>query len=327
MIVLSFPRIGLGICALLAFLSGCAGSQGSALPPNVRSANAPMRGASSSSGALLYVATKEGVLIATYPALKVIGSLPVSYAYPLVCSDPNNGNVFVSESTDIVEYAHGGTTPIATLYPPSGYGTLTGCAVNPATGDLAVGAVGTGTDQNAVLVYPGGQGNPTIYTDKYIRLFAYSAYDDAGNLFATVFARNGSYKLVELPAKSRQFKPIKIDQDLPYQNKLQWDGNYITLDDWNGAHFGSTLYQVQVKGKYGTVVGSETLHQSGVPASFWIYNGSIISTFGRVKPRNDQAVALWNYPEGGYPTSKRFGMTKGKSDGITDVTISVGSTR
>ncbi len=308
-------------------LSGCGGSQTGANPASLAPAVRDVQRGTASSGPLVYVATTKAVLMLSYPQLKVVGSLPVTYAYPLVCADPNNGNVFVSESSDVVEYAHGATTPIATLTPPPGYHTLTGCSVDPTTGNLAVASEGPSGSQSAILVYAGAAGNATPYVDKFVRFFPYVAYDGAGNLFATVDAKNGPYKLAELPAGKNQFRPIKINEDLPYQVKLQWDGQYVTFLDWNGAHAGSTLYQVQVSGKYGTVVGSEQLHQTGLPPNFWIFDGAIIDPFGRVKRGNDQAVATWAYPSGGYPTSKRYGMTKGKSDQITDLTVSIAPSR
>jgi hypothetical protein len=53
------------------------------------------------------------------------------------CLDASS-NVYIADfaSNDIVEYAHGGTTPINTIH--DRYGFPIGCSVDPTTGDLAV---------------------------------------------------------------------------------------------------------------------------------------------------------------------------------------------
>ena len=105
------------------------------------------------------------------------------------CVD-NAGNVFVVNfgtssggGGDVVEYAHGGTTPIKTLTYPNAY--LNGCAVDPTTGNLAVtdyrpsnGNRGKG----GVLIYPSASGTPTKYVDPGMADYGYCAYDSAGNL-------------------------------------------------------------------------------------------------------------------------------------------------
>lgn len=74
------------------------------------------------------------VRVFSYPGGRRVGTLSVSAANGL-CSD-KAGNVYVVEDPDVVEYAHGGTNPIATfddlLFPTNG------CAVDLTTGDPAV---------------------------------------------------------------------------------------------------------------------------------------------------------------------------------------------
>ena len=80
-----------------------------------------MRKASSSSGDLLYVGSEEyGIFVLTFPQGKLVTQFePPDSALPLgMCSD-QSGDVFVLAENNpeglIYEYAHGGTSPIATL--------------------------------------------------------------------------------------------------------------------------------------------------------------------------------------------------------------------
>lgn len=68
-----------------------------------------------------------------------------------VCSDKNS-DVYVTNtlSNEILEYAHGGTTPTATLADPAG--TPAACSVDESTGSLAVGDY-----YNSVSIYSNRQ--------------------------------------------------------------------------------------------------------------------------------------------------------------------------
>src|SRR5690348_9574893 len=119
-------------------LSGCGQSGNAGAIPQSAAAIAGAHRASGSSGDLVYVATSHAIVVLTYPQMKIVQSLPSPYAYSGICSDQSNGNVYVAGGTEVVVYAHGATSPIATLYPPAGYGSLVACAVDPTTGNLIV---------------------------------------------------------------------------------------------------------------------------------------------------------------------------------------------
>ena len=92
---------------------------------------------------LLYVSNYDGndVFVYTYPGGKLVGTLTGFYGPDGVCAD-KKGDVWIvndyetNSGENIVEYKHGGTTPIATVYDPA-Y-VPTNCSVNPINGDLAV---------------------------------------------------------------------------------------------------------------------------------------------------------------------------------------------
>src|SRR6202042_651602 len=91
-----------------------------------------------SGGDLVYISSyANAVYVYSYPAGPLVGTL-TGFNNPIgLCSDAK-GNVWVTNASggNIVEYAHGGTSPIATLQ-DSGQ-TPEDCAVDPTTGNLAV---------------------------------------------------------------------------------------------------------------------------------------------------------------------------------------------
>jgi len=133
------------------------------------------------SGDLLYVADSTGFVCAfTYPKGKQVGQLGVDASGGL-CSD-KEGNVFVTDlpGEEVVEYAHGGTEPIATLFPDV---EPNGCSVDPVTGNLAtVNRDGSYKSESSVSIFEGASGNPTKYNDPELGGLTCS-YDDQGNLF------------------------------------------------------------------------------------------------------------------------------------------------
>ena len=79
---------------------------------------------------------REPIYVLSFPALKLVGTIDTRAGLGM-CSN-KNGDVFMTYPPGtIVEYAHGGTQPIATLYLPGFYETW-GCGVDPTSGDLAV---------------------------------------------------------------------------------------------------------------------------------------------------------------------------------------------
>src|ERR1700734_631611 len=88
---------------------------------------------------LLYVSSsKDGsVYVYSYPQGALQGWLLKRHASGL-CSD-RDGDVFVPEGNEVLEYPHGGTQPLAILHNALG-GVLQFCAVDPSTGNLAVSA-------------------------------------------------------------------------------------------------------------------------------------------------------------------------------------------
>lgn len=325
MIRLGFGRHALGIGLGLLMLAGCGGSRADGLgafPTSSTTAQHQAHKSSGSSGDLVYAITAKGIVILTYPTLSIVARIRAYRNWYAVCSDPNNGNVLaISGTNEIDEYAHGGTTPIAKIILPSGYPTA--CSVDPTTGNLAVAAIDTPKElQDALFIYPQAQGNPTMYSDKQLPGLISPAYDDAGNLFVGARNKADGSRIGELKVGRNQFTVIKVTgaRDT-YLQQIQWDGTYLVFLVPNTRGYGTTVNQVKISGKTGTIVNSFLLNHCQ-DDYFWIYDGSLLSFYYPAKVNNDYAIAAWPYPGGGKPTSRFYGLTKGR-DYTYDLTVSV----
>ena len=311
-------RFALSVCVSIGMLAGCGGSQPPIGAPGAASQNAAshMRKASSSSGDPLYVGSEEyGVFVLTFPQGKLVTQFePPDSALPLgMCSD-QSGDVFVLAENNpeglIYEYAHGGTSPIATLDDYSFYPTA--CAVDPTTGNLAV--VNNGDLE--LSVYADAQGLPTLYNDPSMYAMNYCAYDDSGDLFVDGLGGDSGI-VADLPYGGSSLTNITLDRSIGNPGSMQWMGGYLAV--------GSTkqvVWHIEIAGSSGTVVG-KTEHKR--LTSPWTIDGKqLISVYGRQRNGSHQ-VAYWTYPKGGAPT--QFLNIFGSNSRLDGVAISVGSAK
>jgi len=230
----------------------------------------------------------------------------------------------VTGNNEIDEYAHGGTTPIAKIILPSGYPTA--CSVDPTTGNLAVTAIATPTElRDTLFIYPKAQGSPTAYTDKRLPGLISPAYDNAGNLFVGAINKARFARIAELKVGRNQFTAIKlIGNPNAHLPQIQWDGNSLVFLVPNGRGYGTTVNLLKISGKTGTIVKSFLLNYCQ-DEYFWIYKNSLLSFYYPPKVNNNTAIAAWNYPFGGKPASRIYGVTRGR-DYTYDLTVSVAPT-
>jgi hypothetical protein len=299
--------------ALVAVIVGCGGSppvatlgslsQNAAVAAHSRSWMLP----GTSGSDLLYVAANDdGLLyVITYPQGRLAGEVELPYTLDRgsICSD-GSGDIFVPDEGEIVEYAHGGTQPIATL---SDADWANGCAVDPTTGNLAVTNSSESGYRGNVAIYAGAQGEPTYYSDSDMYYYNFCGYDDHGNLFVS----GSPSGLAELPSGSGTFINITLNKNL-YGNQVQWDGKYITLQtkDW--------IYRISVSGSAGRIVG-RTLLKGLNPnngAQSWIQGNTAIAPDGR----NSNRVGFWKYPRGGKALTL---VHLGRFAEVVGVTVSV----
>jgi len=257
------------------------------------------------SKSLLYVADQgaNDVEVYSYPGGKLKGTLTGFQTPSGVCSN-KAGDVFIlnGNGTTVEVYKHGGSSPIRTLNLP-GYPELN-CSVDPTTGNLALGVLG-GTCGDCFVVFPAGSGTATVYTPSGQTGLPGCGYDNKGNLFCDAYGSGDAFTLFELPKGSSTVTTVPVSGAGGLTaGSIQWDGTDLAF----GAGAGPTLYQIQLSGSTGSVVGSTSLSGASAVWQFWITNnlGSkkhkglrvIAPTFLNSVP----TVGYWNYPAGGAAT-------------------------
>lgn len=298
--VLEYGRSALVIC-VTAMLAGCGGLQ----PPSTASVvpTALRTRAAVGSEDLLYASAfgAERVYVYSYPKGKLLYSLRVTEPSGL-CVDQAN-NVWVTGVVKMIEYAHGGKKPIATLT-NDGYGYS--CSVDPTTGDLAVAdAYSISNKRGFVAIYPQAQGTPTLYQIPTIAHPSSCGYDDQGNLFVDG-SGEGRFKLVELPKGGSAFTKIGVKQSIGAGN-IQWDGSYLAIGD---ANSGDSIYQFAIRGNRATVKSSTQLSVSsgGSLTQFWVSGGTVVAGVQLPGSQGLGVVGFWNYPAGGSSTKAITGL-------------------
>ncbi|MFY9666233.1 MAG: hypothetical protein WAL67_00700 [Candidatus Cybelea sp.] len=294
--------------ALAAVLAGCGGASlsGASAPSDSQPAShgqIAIRGSwmtpQAKKQSLIYVSSvlTNDVYVYSYSAQKLVGTL-TGFTTPYgLCSD-KSGNVWVANdgASQMVEYAHGGTSSIATLGDPSEYPE--GCAVDPATGNLAVANFSSNSGGGNVVIYAGARGSPQAYSDPSIVNYRFCGYDAKGDLFVDGVNGSSAFVLAELPKGGNTFKNIAISQSIEWPGAVQWDGKDVAIGDTDTV----TVYRVNPTS--GKVLGSTKLDGANYVDQFWI-NGSV-STRKKAKktrmlaPSQDGGtLALYKYPAGG----------------------------
>jgi len=257
---------------------------------------------------LLYVSDlyNNVVYAYSYPKLKPVGELTTDMLSPDgLCTD-KKGDLFVVNNTpndnDIVEFAHGGTTPLQTLVDPAQIGVA--CSVDPVTGNLAVTNIeNISFGAGSISIYPKATGNPTILADPDIGSVYFCAYDDKGNLYLDGFSggpSDGSFEFAELPKGKSKFTPILLkNTTINFPGDIAWDGKYVDVADQEEAVISgsppiltSAIYRTT--GTDGKVVSQEILANSDDLIQYFNEGTEAIGV-----NFHGTFVAFWQYPKGG----------------------------
>jgi hypothetical protein len=249
---------------------------------------------------LLYISDSlaGNVYVYAYPAGKLVGTLTGFQSPEGDCVD-KSGDVFVANyaAQNILEYAHGGTSPIATITDP--YYSPEDCSVDSTTGNLAVTNASTisGYPGN-VAIYADARGTPAQYFDDSIYLYRYCVYDHQGNLWidGNGFTRHKEYfALAELSSGSDQLSIIKLNQHVTAPGGVQWARTYLAVGDADK----DLIYQFAIKGRTGTKAGETPLDASGLTAQFWIQAKTVIVPNLDKDSKDKGRVGFYSYPRGG----------------------------
>ena len=253
---------------------------------------------------LLYVTNYSKVLVYTYPAGKLVGTLKGFSSSVGECVDAK-GDVFITnyEPVTVFEYAHGGTKPIA-QFPTKKSGNY-GCAINPLNGDLAISG---GTRFVEVFRGANPKSKPEVFQDKGMGFGQFCAYDNDGNLFFDGVSPTHGQRLSELPVGSSEFAGITLSKGMRFQveSSIQWDGTYLTVLTYvPWGHGSPKLLQLRIlDNARGEKAGEVSL---GAPANtvlqYFLTNGTAVIPNIRALSGQNSTVLLYKYRSGGSPYS------------------------
>jgi hypothetical protein len=303
----------LAACAALSLLAACSATSQTTPPmTSQQRLSKPTRfwmNGDAKKGDLLYV-TDEGnyhVYVYDYPSGTLVGTLDAAYGSPAGLCVDKKGHIFVTEynGQEVLEFAHGGTTPIASLYDP---GQPIGCAIDPTTGNLAVAnEMSPSGGYGNIAIFTKAKGTAKTYTDwSAMELPYWLSYDNAGNLFIDgEFIQSGfHFVFVELrPGSSGKFTTLSMPYPPGSPNGVQWDGKYITLGNTDNVN--GLIFQLTLSGSQLTVVGTTQLSGYSRMPTYWIdgttnkqgkQGKTVIATSGG-------DFGFFKYPAGGSPTA------------------------
>lgn len=264
---------------------------------------------------LLYVAgaITNTVYVYDYKTDALVGELTDS-----AFDEPNGecvdkkGHVWVTnwQTTAVLEYAHGGTSPIRTLHTTGTFQTA--CSSDPTTGNLAVG-----TFYGELDVWKNAKGTPTNYGSSQCPYIWGPGYDNHGNLFMEAQATGSAVFICELVHDGTSLQIVPANWSIAYGADVMWDGKYMTFADqaFGGKAIGAGVYQATESASGLTLAGSTAMND---PCGYGY--SDVLQPFivGRKNtPKNDRQgkvvigsnnaclnmVDFWTYPTGGNPRS------------------------
>ncbi|HVR45142.1 MAG TPA: hypothetical protein VMT95_00665 [Candidatus Binatia bacterium] len=225
------------------------------------------------------------------------------------CVDAAN-NVYITDfgADDVVEYAHGGETPIRTL---AAYAPLS-CAVDQRSGDLAVANWFKG-----VSIYRHGTGEPRTYTDSFLAGYYALGYDSNDNLLVTDGC--GYYNsdptclpadFAYLPSKAKSLVAIGLPGYYLNVSAILWDGRYWVIPAWAETCKISyaCLTRIGISGGKATYVSTTNLNDFDDPGAVAVYNDDNpkqqATQIAGPPGFYSNIVYFWNYPRGRKPVGR-----------------------
>jgi hypothetical protein len=314
-----------GVAIAAAVLAACANTGASQLPPSnaVRAAGSAARrgfatvradrdrswmSPQAKKTSLLYISdVRTGdVYVYGYPGGKALGKL-TGFGEPQgECTD-TKGDVWIANTakSQLVEYAHGGTSVIATLKDPGQYPS--GCAVDGA-GDVAVtNIVSTRGGQGSLAWYTRGAGKPTLISSPSFQEMYFDGFDAAGNLFVDGWPPNfAQAQLGELPHGGTSIVPITVSgATIRYPGGVAVEKKTLAVGDQvNDAVFQLT--------ESGTVMGYTPLD-----GAYDCVQGTIEGNVYVCPDSVNAAVEYFAYPAGGAPTHVISGLSEPTGSAIS----------
>ncbi|HEY6486824.1 MAG TPA: hypothetical protein VIX83_10620 [Candidatus Cybelea sp.] len=237
-----------------------------------------------------------------------------------LCEDPS-GDIWIADTgaQEMLQYSRTGTL-LKTLSDANEFPAS--CAVNRATGDLAVANIQSTSRPGNITIFKNGSGSGTPYGNASIYQYFFTGYDDSGNLLfdGTDEARSTSY-FAELPAGSGSPKIIPLGNGtLHFAGMVQWyeAGKYVALGDQQcGGTTSACIYWVSVSGSTASITGTTNLSNYGGGQVCDLAQGVIAADEEKYVAGADYETCgytptttnRWTFPAGGSPTNNETGTS------------------
>jgi hypothetical protein len=265
---------------------------------------------------LLYISDHhtDDVYVYNFASGKLVGKL-TGFSDPYgECVDAK-GDVWIANfsGSSVVEYAHGGTTPIATLA-TNGYAI--GCSVAP-EGDLSVADLTTPSGAGNIELWQHASGTPISYSNSEYCYYVWPPGDDNyGNMFVETNASNYVCELYYGGSQGLMPGNSSFSQsEISFPGGSMWDGEYVTFTDQQYDQTNTTAIYQTIEEPcgglmvIGTTVLTDTCHNNyvGVVQPFIVgeKNTPNNTTQGTLVVGGNtwckHRVDVWNYPAGGNP--------------------------
>ncbi len=264
------------------------------------------------SSELLYVSDLGtfDVDVYSYPSLARAGKLTGFDEPQGECTDAT-GNVWITNTrvSQILAYAHGGTSPIATLADPLGYPV--GCAVDPATGNLAVTNLYGFSGAGSVLVYKHARGTPASYGNPNLYYYYFAGYDRKGDLYVSGQTSKKAYLLAVLPHAATSMALVSIKGGTIYfPGTVAWIGSTLVLGDQRcNDRASSCFYRLSVSGTTARVTGATPLKEACDVAEAWIGTSRLAAGSYANCGGGRSSAEIWPFPAGGNPKVRVTGLS------------------
>ena len=249
-------------------------------------------------GALLYLsdASTYDVYVYSWPSLALVGTLTGFNGPSGECVDAK-GNVWIANTYDseLIEYAHGGTSPVATLSDSGQYPYS--CAVNKKSGTLAAGNIeSTSGSAGSVTIYKRESGSGTNFPDSNVYV-NFVGYDRRGNLFVNGGSGSGYFSLQTL--RKGTFAPVTLSGGaIDIAGGVQYADKSLSVGDQLGESGNPVIYQMSEKGR---ITGSTRLDSGGC-SQYAIAAGMVVCPDAK-----NRTIDVYSYPSGGTATQTLSG--------------------
>jgi hypothetical protein len=203
------------------------------------------------------------------------------------CVDASQ-NIWIAQAgTLLVRFAHGATSPDATLNVKSD--SPEDCSVDNNTGNLAV--LTETVIVSTVYLFKSGRGRPAeIPLGRIVE--TYCSYDGNGNLFVIGYSSAGIPLLYEIPSGSKSYKVVTMNQAPAQPGGITWDGTYLDIAD---SRIGA-IDRYQVTGSDAALFDSIPLEATGMIGKFSVSSKYLVVPF---QSGSNGFVNVYSYPAGG----------------------------